>query len=270
MLFHDTERPGLTGRPAASSANAVTSVAEQRSTPLERGIQMLQAFRPSGGELRLTDLARRTGLPKSTVHRLAEQLVGMSLLERTEEGYTLGLALFELGELVPVKMRLREAALPYMEDLYEATHETVHLGIRDRLDVIYAEKIRGHSAVDVPSRVGGRLPLTCTGVGKTLLAFSDPELVTEVLRRPLRRLTEYSISDPDVLQAELAKIRNAGFGYDRQEASLGVSCVAAPVLVRAEVVAAISIAVPSRRLQSSRLVPAVRTASLALSRLLSR
>jgi DNA-binding IclR family transcriptional regulator len=246
------------------------AAAEPRSTPLERGIQVLQAFRPAGGSLRLSELARRTGLPKSTVHRLVEQMVEMSLLERNGPGLCLGLALFELGELVPVKMRLREVALPYMQDLYEATHETVHLGIRDGLDVVYAEKIRGHSSPDLPSRVGGRLPLTATGVGKTLLAFGDDELREEVLRRPLRGLTEFSITDPDVLREELAQIRATGVGHDRQEAAVGVGCVASPVLVGGEVVAALSITVPAAHWQPARLAPAVRTAGLALSRALGR
>ena len=178
--------------------------------------------------------------------------------------------MFELGELVPIKRRLRETALPFMEDLYEATHETVHLAVRDDLDVLYAEKIRGHSGVDMPSRVGGRLPLSSTGVGKTLLAFSPGSLVEEVVSRPLRRLTEHSIADPAVLQNELATIRTAGVGYDHEEAALGVSCVAAPVLVRGEPVAALSVSVPSGQLQPARLAPAVRTAALALSRTLSR
>ncbi len=237
---------------------------------LERGIFILQSFRPTGQPQTLTAIARRTDLPKSTTHRIVEVLAGQGLLERTDEGWVLGRALFELGELVPIKRRLRETALPFMEDLYEATHETVHLAVRDDLDVLYAEKIRGHSGVDMPSRVGGRLPLSSTGVGKTLLAFSPASLVEEVMSRPLRRLTALSISDPVVLQNELATIRSAGVGYDHEEAALGVSCVASPVLVRGEPVAALSVSVPSDQLQPARLAPAVRTAALALGRALSR
>jgi DNA-binding IclR family transcriptional regulator len=241
-----------------------------RSNTLERGLQILQSFRTPGGALRLSEIARRTGLPKATVHRLTTQLVELSLLRRTESGLVPGIGLFELGELVPLKLRLREAALPYIQDLYEATHETVHLAVRDGLDVVYVEKIRGHAGVDVPSRVGGRLPLSTTGVGKVLLAFSETELIDEVLRRPLRRLTSHSVTDVGLLQGELRRIRSTGVGFDREEASPGVSCVAAPVLVRNEIVAALSISVPSQRISPGRLAPAVRTASLALSRVLGR
>jgi DNA-binding IclR family transcriptional regulator len=220
--------------------------------------------------LSMSEIARRTDLPKATAHRLIEELSGLGLLERLPEGYVLGRAVFELGELVPIKKRLREAALPFMQDLYEATHETVHLGVREDLDVLYVEKIRGHSGVDVPSRVGGRLPLSSTGVGKTLLAFSSDDLVADVTSRPMRRLTEFSITDPRVLQNELAAIRAAGVGYDHDEASLGVTCVAAPVLVRGAPVAALSISVPTSQPAPARLAPAVKTAALGLSRVLSR
>ena len=242
-----------------------------RDSMLERGIQVLQAFRPAGTSLRLSDIARRTDLPKSTVHRLIDELLRLGLLERHDTGYVLGRTVFELGELVPIRVGLREAALPFMQDLYEATHETVHLGVRDDLDVLYVERIRGHSGVDMPSRVGGRLPLTCTGVGKTLLAFSGEELLQQVTSRPLRRLTVHSITDPVALRAELAEIRATGVGYEHEEATAGVGCVAAPVLVRGRPVAALSISVPSTRAHPAplmRLTPAVKTAALALSRTL--
>ncbi len=237
---------------------------------LERGVHVLQSFRPAGNPLSMSEIARRTDLPKATTHRLIEELVGLGLLERGPGGFVLGRAVFELGELVPLKKRLREAALPFMQDLYEATHETIHLGVRDDLDVLYVEKIRGHSGVDVASRVGGRLPMSSTGIGKTLLAFSSASLVEEVVSRPLRRLTAFSITDVHVLEGELATIRAAGVGYDHEEATLGVSCVAAPVLVRGQPVAALSISVPTSHLQPARLAPAVKTAALALSRTLGR
>lgn len=237
---------------------------------LERGVQILQAFRPHGGTLTLPMLVARTGLPKPTVHRLAEALIELGLLERQRIGYRPGLALFELGELVPAKSDLRETALPFMQDLYEATHETVHLGVRDGLDVVYAEKIRGRGGVDVPSRVGGRLPLSSTAVGKALLAHAGPEVIEAVLSRPLRRLTEHSPSDPAKLAEELAKIRATGLAYDLEEAASGVSCIASPILVHGQAVAALSLTLPVERVRTAGLAPAVRAVSLALSRALAQ
>jgi DNA-binding IclR family transcriptional regulator len=236
---------------------------------LERGVQVLQAFRPHGGTMTLQQLVQRTGLPKATVHRLAAELVDLGLLDRQQIGYRPGLALFELGELVPAKIDLREAALPFMEDLFEATHETVHLAVRDGFDVVYAEKIRGHEGVDVPSRVGGRLPMTSTGVGKALLAYAPPHVVDAVLSRPLRHLTARSNNDPAELRKELTEVRRTGLAYDREEARIGVGCIAAPVLVRGEAVAALSLTLPATRLRSAGLAPTVRAISLALGRFLT-
>jgi DNA-binding IclR family transcriptional regulator len=243
---------------------------QQRASMLERGVQVLQAFRPRGATLTLPVLVERTGLPKPTVHRLAEALVELRLLERRPVGYRLGLGLFELGELVSAKTDLRETALPFMQDLYEAMHETVHLGIRDGLDVVYAEKIRGHDGVDVPSRVGGRLPLSSTGVGKALLAHAEPAVVEGVLSRPLRRLTVHSITDPAKLAEELAEVRRTGLAYDREEAALGVGCIAAPILVRGQVVAALSLTLPAERMGTAGPANAVQVVGMSLARTLAR
>jgi DNA-binding IclR family transcriptional regulator len=232
---------------------------------LERGVHVLQAFRPAGGTLSLTELMRRTGMPKATVYRLVVELVDLGLLERASHGYRPGLALFELGELAVPREGLRDIALPFMQDLYEATHQTVHLGIRDGLDVVYAEKIRGHRSVDVPSRVGGRLPLSSTGVGKALLAFAPTDATEAVLNRPLRCLTPYSISDAPTLRKQLAEIRRVGLAHETSEAAIGVQCIAAPVLVNGEAMAALSIAMLNDD-DAMHFAPALRAVARAFSR----
>ncbi|MFF4120586.1 IclR family transcriptional regulator [Streptomyces sp. NPDC001714] len=236
---------------------------------LEKAVALLDCFSPGGGSFRLTELARGAGLSKTTAFRLAGELVRLGLLERDGDTYRLGGRLFELGSLVPRRSSLRETAVPYLQDLFEATRETVHLGIRDDHDVVYVERIHGHGAVQLPSRIGGRLPLTCTGVGKALLAFSEGELVDEVLAAPLRRLTSYSIDDPVLLRTVIEQVQASGIAYEEQEAADGISCIAAPVFAgRGIAVAAISLAVPRGRFRPAQLAPAVRTAALGLSRAL--
>lgn len=151
------------------------------SSVLVRAFCVLDAFVPEGGEMGLSELVRRTGLPKATVHRLATQLVDIGALEKMGDRYRPGLRLFELGSVVVRHRRLRDSALPLMEDLYEATHETVHLGIPDGLDVLYLEKIVGPRGSPVSTRVGTRKPLYCTALGKAMLAFSPGELLRAVL-----------------------------------------------------------------------------------------
>ncbi|POX36156.1 IclR family transcriptional regulator, partial [Streptomyces sp. Ru73] len=112
---------------------------------LGKAALIMESFRPTGGPYRLTELAQRAGLPKPTVHRLAADLVELGWLERTGDGrYRLGHRLFELGSLVPRRRDLREAALPFLQDLFEATRETVHLGVREGLEGVYLERIHGH------------------------------------------------------------------------------------------------------------------------------
>ncbi|NRQ35719.1 IclR family transcriptional regulator [Nonomuraea sp. NN258] len=236
---------------------------------LEKSWLVLDAFRPTGGPLRLVDVAARCHLPKTTAFRLLTELTEIGAVTRRDDGYYLGRRLFELGSIVPLERDLRHAALPFMHDLYEATHETIHLGVRDGLDVVYVEKIRGHAAVSLPSRVGGRLPLTCTGVGKALLAYSGPELIDEVLARPLRRLTPHSIVDPKRLEEALGQIQAAGLAYEREEAQLGGACIAAPIFREGMAVAALSLSVPLARFHPTRLAPAVKTAALGVSRALT-
>lgn len=236
---------------------------------LEKATLILDCFRPTGGPFRLVDLAERTGLPKPTVHRLALDLVRLGLLERAQGArYRLGGKLFELGSLVPRRRDLREAALPFLQDLFEATRETVHLGVREGTEIVYIERIHGHDALQLPSRIGGSLPLTCTGVGKALLAFSGTELTEQVLSRPLASLTPYSITDPVVLRTALEKTQASGLAYEEQEAALGVSCIAAAVFSGGDAVASLSVAVPCARFHPAHLASAVRTAALGLSRVL--
>ncbi|MFE2317497.1 IclR family transcriptional regulator [Streptomyces sp. NPDC059441] len=236
---------------------------------LDKSVSVLNCFLETGGPYRLAELARRTGLTKTTVHRLSADLVRLGLLERSGETYHLGGKLFELGTLVPRRLDLREAALPFLQDLFEATRETVHFGIRENHEVVYLERIHGHDVLPLPSRVGGRLPLSCTGVGKALLAFAGPELLDEVLQTPLPCLTPHSLTDPARLRVEIEQAQVSGLAYETQEAALDVSCIAAPVFAGGgTAVAALSVAVPAARYHPARLAPAVRTAALGLSRVL--
>jgi len=237
---------------------------------LARAFRVLDAFVPEGADMGLSELARHTGMAKATVHRLASQLVEAGALEKAGDRYRPGIRLFELGSVVKRHRRLRDAALPLMEDLYEATHETVHLGIHDRLDVLYLEKIVGPRGSPISTRVGTRKPMHCTAIGKAILAFSPPELTAAVLASGLTPYAPRTIRTPEILLAELDRAAQTGVTYDREEYALGTSCVASPIVDRNRfAIAAISITGPSERFDPERYVPAVRTAALALSRQLS-
>jgi DNA-binding IclR family transcriptional regulator len=139
---------------------------------ISKVVTLLDAFTPSTPELSLGELARTTGLPVSTTYRLVSELVAWGGLERAEggTGYRIGVRLWEIGALAPRSATLREVALPFLQDLYQATLENVHLAVLDGREALYVDTIAGRGAVPVRSRRGGRLPLHATGVGKVLLA----------------------------------------------------------------------------------------------------
>ena len=238
-------------------------------TVLERAFRLLEVFGPDGPHLGLAELARRADLPKATTFRLANQLVELGALERSLSGYRLGMRLFELGSMVSTQRRLRDAALPLMEDLYEATHETAHLAVRDGLRVLYIEKIRGRTSTTTRTQIGTRRPMHCTALGKAILARSDDTLTQAVVDAGLTRYTPYTITSPQRLLEELETARRDGVAYDREEYQLGVTCVAAAVLGRAHAVeAALSVTGLAGRFHAEHQAAAVRTATLALSRML--
>ncbi|WP_285572360.1 IclR family transcriptional regulator [Actinoallomurus iriomotensis] len=236
---------------------------------LRRVVAVLGAFRAEDGEVGAAELARRTGLPKSTVHRITVALAEEGLLERQGSAMRLGLRLFEIGQRVPRQRVLRDAALPYMTDLREATRQTVHLAVLEGNEVVYVEILGTPGGPVMPSRVGGRLPAHATGVGKAILAYSPPRVTRAVLDGELARLSERSVIAPGLLARELAGIRRDGVAYDYEESGRGIVCAASPVLgPDGEVLGALSVSGWVNRMRPAGVAPAVHTAALALSRTL--
>lgn len=195
-------------------------------------------------------------------------MVEHGFLDRMGQEFAVGKRLFELSGLVDIRRHLREAAVPFMQDLYEATHEVVQLGVLDGVDVLYIDKIGGHRSMTVPTMVGGRMPAHCTGLGKSLLAYERPEVLEGLMARPLEARTPYTIVVPNVLRTQLTDILKSGIAYDREEAGIGMTCVAAPIRKGGPAVAAISITGPSRRVDVEAMAPAVKAAALGVSRAL--
>jgi DNA-binding IclR family transcriptional regulator len=244
---------------------------EPGRTVLSKAFAILRALRSAETGLTRAQIARRTGLPMTTVHRLATELRVLGALDLTDGGtYTIGHWLWELGTLATRSATLREIALPFMQDLYEATHENVQLAVRDGYDALFLERIRGPHSVPIVSRVGGRLPLHATGVGKVLLAYADPKYVDELIARGLPRMTPHTVTDGAELRGALAGIRSAEYAVTREEMTLGTVSVAAPIRdAHDEVVGAISLVVDSTGADVRRLAPSVRTAAMGISRRLA-
>ncbi|OLT11137.1 IclR family transcriptional regulator [Pseudonocardia sp. CNS-139] len=221
-------------------------------------------------ELALTELSRRAGLPLTTTHRIVGELAGWGALERADDGrYRVGLRLWEVGALAPRGLGLRESAMPFLEDLYAVTKQNVQLAVLDGTEVVYLERLSGRGAVNVITRVGGRLPLHATGVGLVLLAHAGPDLQERVLAGPLRRYTPKTLCAPDELRRTLAEVRRTGVAVSDGQIELIALSVAAPVRgARGEVVAALSVVVPAETSDARAYVPVVRAAARGISRVL--
>jgi DNA-binding IclR family transcriptional regulator len=201
----------------------------------------------------LTDLSEEIALNSSTTFRLLATLAYHNYVERDKQTgeYRLGLACLELARAYHAGNTIRQAALPQLEKLRDDSTETVHLGVLDKMEVVYLEKLHGLHAVGLmTSRVGGRAPAYCTGLGKTLLAYADPRKVKEYFgQNGLSRYTNTTIQNLDELMAHLAQIRRQGYAFDQGEYETEVRCVAVPIFnIDSQVVAALSVSGPAGRL----------------------
>nr|WP_279536239.1 IclR family transcriptional regulator [Nocardioides ochotonae] len=192
---------------------------------------IMEAFTSPSTRLSLEDVARVTGLPRSTAHRIMNQLVGLSWIQHSPGGYSLGSRALGLGTGSATYTELREAAAEDLRELHLQTGLVVHLAVLDGADVRYLDKVGGRYASKVPSRVGDRRPAHCTALGKAMLATLAAEDVDALLvGGPLRRMTRHSIGDVGTLHQELTRVRaRKGAAIDRGECHLEVGCVAAAI-----------------------------------------
>jgi DNA-binding IclR family transcriptional regulator len=219
---------------------------EAGRTVTSKVLAILGAFDSGHPQLTLTELAGRSGVPLSTVHRLVGELEEWQALSRAPDGrLRVGLRLWELGQLAP--SRLQDLAHPWLQELFASTGENVHLAVRDGMEVLYVDKVAGRRAVPIVSRTGGRLPMHPTGVGKALLAFEPDWFVRSYLARQLERPTPHTITEPGRLARELATVRAQGYALTYEEMTLGSCSAAAPVLVDGRAMAALGIVLASRR-----------------------
>ena len=196
-----------------------------------RVLSILAVFEKSLAPRSLTEISQETGLALSTTHRMIGELEEWGAVQRDDNGrYQIGLRIWELGQ--HAGRQVREIARPLLQDLYSLTQETVHIAVRDGTEVLYIDRVYGSRRVPQASRVGGRLPLHATAVGKVLLAFEESWLREAVLARPLESRTAHTHIDPDALRAELAVIRERGYALTVAEVRLGSASIAVPVFQR--------------------------------------
>jgi len=222
-----------------------------RLSSVANSIRVLTSFSGGEDEIAITTLARRLGLAKSTVHRLASTLTSAGFLEQNSDTgrYRLGVALFELGALVRRRMDVANEARPHLRELLEKTGETVQLGIADHHSVLYVYEMESRRAIRMAAAVGARAPLHCTAVGKVLLAFQSEDYIGEVLERGLTSFTARTVTRRDAVLELLGEVRSREYAIDDEESEPGLRAVAAPVRNHnGVVIAALGVAAPVQRM----------------------
>jgi IclR family KDG regulon transcriptional repressor len=241
-------------------------------TALQRGLRLLRLFSESPLGLTAKQVAVRSRLPVSTVHRFLANLEGTGFLNCGGDGvYHLGIACFAIGQAALGQLDIRRVSLPYLEELNRQTRETIHLTVRHGLSAVYVEKLDSPEQLRIYSRIGAAVPLYCTAVGKVMLAYMPDDERKKVLPQlVLKRLTPNSVGNLQELEAELYRVRKNGYACDLEEHELHIRCLAAPIWDHAGGVnASLSITAPVVRMAVTRLrqlAPLIQTAGLQISR----
>ena len=207
-----------------------------RSRPVgstTKSFQLIDAIVNAGmNGATFTEAVRDSGVPKSTAHRLLNELTEIGALRFDEDSKTYfgGLLLARYGASIAAEYDLRKIARPHLEHLQRETGHTATLGIRDGDHGIYLDKVESREfGIRLHSEIGKAFPLHCTGIGKVMLAAMPEKEANAILRRKLREFTPNTIVEPLLLQAELDEIRERGYAVDDEEITRGMICVAAPV-----------------------------------------
>ncbi|CAM5620096.1 HTH-type transcriptional regulator XynR [Streptomyces alboniger] len=233
---------------------------------------LLAAFESGADRLRLSELSRRSGVPKASAYRLAQELVRWGLLDRHGETYELGIRLFHLGQRVPASAVLRTVARPLMTDLFTRTRAAVHLAVLDAAHVLFLEKIAGEANVLTHSYVGGRLPASCTATGQMLLALAQdrPERVAALVDAGLPVLTPRSVTDPRVLERRLSAAARQGYALEVEGVRAGYASLAVPVALGPTQYAALSVTAPVAQVSVERCLAALKATAESIERGVAR
>jgi DNA-binding IclR family transcriptional regulator len=214
---------------------------------LARAVRILETFTAEEPELTVTEVARRSGLHVATASRIVGHLVEHGLLSRgPDREVRVGIRMWELASRAAPTRSLREAAMPYLEDLHAVVGHHAQLAVLHGDEVIFLERLSARDAVVNYSQIAGRLPLHISSSGIVLLAYGSADLRERVLARPLEGRTPASITDPERLRATLEQVRRQGYALLPGHVHSDASGIAVPVRnALGDVVAALSVIVPN-------------------------
>jgi IclR family transcriptional regulator, KDG regulon repressor len=229
---------------------------EQLVQSLDRALDILEKLVEVDGGCGVTELGNSLGLHKSTIYRLLATLHYRGYVEQdpVSRDYRVGLKLLEIGSMVLNKLDLRTQAKPFLIELMKETKETIHLGVMNRGEIVYIDKVEGTETIRMYSHIGVRVPVHCTSLGKIILAFSTPQMVELIIREQgLNRYTENTITSHDDFIEHLKTVKKQGFAVDDEEQEEGIRCIGGPIFdYNGDVIAAFSISGPAIRMTEER------------------
>ncbi|WP_101845513.1 IclR family transcriptional regulator [Halobacillus sp. Marseille-P3879] len=217
----------------------------------DRVIDIINLLKDYPGGLSLKEIAAKLSLPQSSTFHLIQTLHNRQVLAATERKmYKLGPKLIQIGTKALETLDVNAEAQPHLRELMEKVEETVFMAVLLEKELVYVAKVDNHRSVRTSAQIGMRKPLYCTGLGKAFLAFL-PDRVSENLLSSINMeaITNNTITDPEVLQAQFPKFREQGYAIDDEENESGLFCLAAPIYNAAgEMIAAVSVAGPKSRM----------------------
>lgn len=234
---------------------------------VERMTLVMGAFDVGSPRLTLTELTERTGLPRSTTHRILDQLVELRWIEHSGQSYGLGMRALELGGLAVAHHELRDIATPLLTELNQRTGAVASLAVLDRRDVVFVDRQGRGLSSDVITRVGGRAPAHATAAGKAMLAWADDTALRASYPGRLPSRTPRTITTLDALRQDLAQVRSrGGIAYEREEVAQGTVAVAMALRGTGKVLAALQLSGDVATVNLERLAPYVQEAARQASR----
>lgn len=218
---------------------------------LRKGLEVMEAFNSQRPRLRLQEVASLTGQPKATAYRLLRTLVDLGYLRYDAQSFQFYLAprVMSLGFTVLSSLDLRETAQPYLEDLSAKIDQNVNLGILDRSEVVYVDRVKKRRILNIDLFVGSRLPAHASSIGRAILAFLDEDELNAFFKLFCAELESGACSVPgaEKLRQELAEVRRQGYAVNDQESFTGLRAAAAPVFnAQGKVEGAVNVAVFSQ------------------------
>lgn len=275
MTFQQESKPKRNSRRISSiksTENEARFSTVSFSTSVAKAFSIIQilASRSEAGTS-LTELSTLLHMPKSTTHRYLATLLELHVAERGDaDRFRLGTKVIELAGSFLASSDIRMESEPILEEMAEKTGETVHLAVPSGTEVVYIAKVESKHTLGMSSHIGSRLPMRCTALGKSILAFSGLDLIQAVFSEPPQSRTPNTITSNEVLETELDRIRTQGFAVDNEENEVGICCVGAPILdYTGKAIAAMSISGPCDRMDRERCIqlgPMLRDATLKISK----